>query len=145
MPDLFDFVSQEAMRPGLEAMCGPYLMFLNPDFIKQFWMYNAAIPSLAMGLPGVLNRRAYQLRDSLLKDIKAWHAWARQYFDESEVSKDGHYDPFWGSGFMRERQDMFLGVDDFDYDCIASEDLGAIFGYVFALNFALVNDNTDQG
>ncbi|KAF2680556.1 cytochrome P450 [Lentithecium fluviatile CBS 122367] len=128
MPDLYDFVTREVMPPGLEAMCGPYLMSHNPDFCKVFWEYNAAIPTLAKRLPKMLNRTAYELRDSLLKDIKAWHAWARCNFDDSKVSEDGQYDPFWGSGFMRERQDMFMGIDDFDFDSIASEDLGAIFG-----------------
>lgn len=62
----------------------------------------------------------------MLNAVKIWQQHARDNFDDTAVAADGD-DPFWGSSFFRERQEMFLEMDGFDYDAIASEDFGAIW------------------
>lgn len=70
---------------------------------------------------------AYETRDKLLGNIKQWHAYARKHFDGTKIDVDGDADPFWGSEFIRARQDMFMSMDGFDYDALASSDFGAIW------------------
>lgn len=58
--------------------------------------------------------------------VKVWQQHARENFTGSAVDADGD-DPFWGSSFFRERHGMFLQMDGFDHNAIASEDFGAIW------------------
>jgi hypothetical protein len=125
--DFWELVTLEMSPAIVEAMCGPRLMSQNPEFCRTFFEYASAVPKLAMGVPKLMNRSGCRARNSLLRDIKAWHTWAREHFDEVSVSADGDYDPCWGAKFMRGRQRFFLQIDDFDHDALASEDLGAIY------------------
>lgn len=58
--------------------------------------------------------------------VKVWQQHARDNYSDSALDADGD-DPFWGSSFFRERQEMFLEMDGFDHAAIASEDFGAIW------------------
>lgn len=65
-------------------------------------------------------------RKRLLDAVKIWQQHARDHYRNSATDADGD-DLYWGSSFFRERHGMFLEMDGFDYDAIASEDLGAIW------------------
>lgn len=127
MPDFLEFFQLEITPCVIEAMCGPVLFAQNPDFARDFWEYNLWLPALSKGLPRFLIPEAYEIRDKILNDIKQWHAYARKNFDSTKIETDGDADPWWGSEFIRARQDMFLSMDDFDYDALASSDFGAIW------------------
>lgn len=62
----------------------------------------------------------------MLDAVKIWQEHARANFDGSAVGADGD-DPFWGSSFFRERQEMFLEMDGYDHAAVASQDFGAIW------------------
>lgn len=62
----------------------------------------------------------------MLDAVKAWQEHARTHFNSSAVDAYGD-DPFWGSSFFRERQEMFLEMDGYDHAAIASQDFGAIW------------------
>jgi hypothetical protein len=69
---------------------------------------------------------AYAVRRRALKAVQVWQQHAREHFTDSAIDSDGD-DPFWGSSFFRERQEMFLEMDGFDFADIASSDFGAIW------------------
>lgn len=127
MPDFLEFFQLEITPVVIEAMCGPILFSQNPDFARDFWEYNLWLPALSKGLPRFLIPEAYEIRDKILNNIKQWHAYARKHFDRTKIDADGDADPFWGCEFIRARQQMFLSMDDFDYDALASSDFGAIW------------------
>ncbi|KAI1413327.1 cytochrome P450 [Hypoxylon sp. FL1857] len=103
-PDLMKVVGDEATVSILNALCGPYLLSLNPHFLQDFWDFDR-------------NLQTY---------LQVWQQHARDHYSDEAIGADGD-DPFWGSSFFRERQAMFLEMDGFDYDAIASEDFGAIW------------------
>ncbi|KAI2463060.1 cytochrome P450 [Annulohypoxylon bovei var. microspora] len=124
--DLMDVVGDEATVSILNALCGPYLLRLNPHFLQDYWDFDRNLQTYLQGVPWFLAPRAYAVRKRVLDAVKAWQQHARHHYDESAVGADGD-DPFWGSSFFRERQDMFLEMDGYDYDAIASQDFGAIW------------------
>ncbi|KAI0838408.1 cytochrome P450 [Hypoxylon sp. FL0890] len=124
--DLMKVVGDEATVSIINALCGPYLLRLNPHFLHDFWDFDRNLQTYLQGIPWFLAPRAYAVRKRVLNAVKVWQQYARDHFSDSAISVDGD-DPFWGSSFFRERQEMFLAMDGFDYDAIASEDFGAIW------------------
>ncbi|KAI0105052.1 cytochrome P450 [Nemania sp. FL0031] len=124
--DLMKVVGDEATVSILNALCGPYLLALNPDFLESFWNFDRNLQTYLQGLPWFLAPRAYADRKRALNAVKAWQQHARDHFTESAIDAGGD-DPFWGCSFFRERQKMFLEMDGFDYAAIASQDFGAIW------------------
>ncbi|KAL2291309.1 hypothetical protein FJTKL_13926 [Diaporthe vaccinii] len=124
--DLMKFVGDEATSSILNALCGPYLLSLNPNFLQDFWDFDRNLQTYLQGIPWFLAPRAYAARRRELDAVKIWQEHARAHFDGSAVGADGD-DPFWGSSFFRERQEMFLEMDGYDHAAIASQDFGAIW------------------
>jgi hypothetical protein len=79
-----------------------------------------------IGIPWFLAPKAYADRRKVLNAVKTWQKHARDNFTDSAIDADGD-DPFWGCRFFRERHQMFLEMDGYDYDAIASQDFGAIW------------------
>ncbi|KAI1400296.1 cytochrome P450 [Hypoxylon fuscum] len=124
--DLMKVVGDEATVSILNALCGPYLLSLNPHFLQDYWDFDRNLQTYLQGVPWFLAPRAYAVRKRVLDAVKAWQQHARDHCNDSVIGADGD-DPFWGSSFFRERQEMFLEMDGFDYAAIASEDFGAIW------------------
>ncbi|PSR84021.1 cytochrome P450 [Coniella lustricola] len=124
--DLMELVGNEATIATVNALCGPHLLRLNPNFLHDFWAFDRNLQTYLQGLPQFLAPRAYAARRKVLDAVKKWQQYARKHFDECAVGADGD-DPYWGSSFFRERQKLFLEMDGFDHTAIASEDFGAIW------------------
>ncbi|KAF2713710.1 cytochrome P450 [Pleomassaria siparia CBS 279.74] len=124
--DLIQFVADEAMGAFLEAMCGPHLLRLCPNFLEEFWEFDRGLPSLLKGMPWLFAPRAHAARKKVLKSIRLWQAHARDNFTSSVIHEDGD-DEFWGSRFIRDRHVMFLEMKGYDHEAVASQDLGAIW------------------
>ncbi|KAI1740537.1 cytochrome P450 [Xylaria scruposa] len=124
--DLMKFVGDETTISILNALCGPYLLALNPHFLEDFWDFDRSLQTYLQGIPWFITPKAYRARERVLHAVKAWQQYARDHYKDSCVGADGD-DPFWGSSFFRERQEMFLKMDGFDFDAIASQDFGAIW------------------
>ena len=137
------FVGDETTVSILNALCGPWLLGLNPNFLQDYWEFDRNLqtylqgmalerlqcnPSLIWftGVPWFLAPRAYVVRRRVLNAVQTWQQHAREHFDDSALDTNGD-DPYWGSSFFRDRQKMFLEMDGFDYAAIASEDFGAIW------------------
>ena len=126
--DIMDFWMPPLTASLNEAMAGPLLERVNPNFTRDFIDYLPYVHDLMKGLPRLLVPRGYALRDSLISDVKKWHTIARSGFSESSVEADGDFDPWWGSEAMRERQRILGAVDNWDHDSIASSDFGLLWG-----------------
>ncbi|KAI1342556.1 cytochrome P450 [Xylariaceae sp. FL0016] len=124
--DLMSLVGNEATVATLNALCGPYLLKLNPNFLQDYWEFDRNLQTYLQGMPWFLAPRAYAARKRALNATQIWQQHARDHFDESKMDANGD-DPFWGSSFFRERHRMFLEMDGFDRAAIASEDFGAIW------------------
>ncbi|KAI1456428.1 cytochrome P450 [Annulohypoxylon moriforme] len=124
--DLMDIVRDEGTVSIINALCGPHLLRLNPHFLRDYWEFDRNLQTYLQGMPWFLAPKAYAARKRVLDAVKIWQQYARDNFDDLAVGADGD-DLFWGSSFFRERQGMFLKMDGFDYDAIASQDFGAIW------------------
>lgn len=111
----------------LDSMCGTTLVKSNPHFLRDFWTLDHNIMTLFTRTPRFLASGAYEARDRALSTIKEWHTWARANFDAKSVDVNGD-DPFWGTKFFRDRQNMFFNMDGFDADAVASHELAFIWG-----------------
>jgi cytochrome P450 len=133
--DLMRFVADEATISILNALCGPYFLKLNPQFLEHFWVFDRNLQTYMRNTPWFLAPGAYASRRRVLDAVRKWQQFARDNFTESDVGPDGD-DPYWGSSFFRERQAMYLDMDGFDHDTIASPDFGAIWASRNALTAA---------
>lgn len=125
--DFMDLFHNEVTSAILDSMCGTSLMELNPSFNKILWALDHNVMTLFTKTPKILAPEAHSCRDSALAAIKNWHTWARENFDPASIGPDGD-DPYWGTKFFRDRQGMFYGMEGFDADAVASEELAFIWG-----------------
>ncbi|KAH8723973.1 cytochrome P450 [Phaeosphaeriaceae sp. PMI808] len=125
-PDLMRFVGDEATSSMVNALCGPHLLRLNPTFLRDYWVFDRNLQTYLQGIPWIFAPRAYASRKRVLNAVKTWQKHAREHYTDSALDANGD-DPFWGSSFFRDRQKMFLEMDGFDHDAIASEDFGAVW------------------
>lgn len=128
MDDFFDLITSLVTPATVKALCGPYLLEHNPNFCKDFWNYINGLGPITKGMPRLLFPRPYAIRDGLVRDLENWHSYAREHYDPSKVDVENDIDPFWGCKMMRERQEIFHRMDDFDNSAVAAGDLGAIIG-----------------
>ena len=129
-PDMMQFWMVPMTASMNEALAGNILECLDPNFTKGLLRYFHYSQGMMKGLPRWCIPEAYRLRDSLVLDVKQWHAIARARFKETDIDKNGGADPWWGSAFMRERQNFQKDVDNWDHDAIASSDFGVFWGQV---------------
>ncbi|KAB2569107.1 5-beta-cholestane-3-alpha,7-alpha-diol 12-alpha-hydroxylase [Lasiodiplodia theobromae] len=129
MDNFLELFTLDFTNVALEAICGPVLLTLDPDFTRRFWEYSYGMASLSKQLPRLFAPRAYAVRDSLVESVRRWHEYARERFRPEDIAADGDADPYWGCRFFRRRQEVLLAVDDFDERAVAAEDFAAIWGF----------------
>ncbi|OTA99392.1 hypothetical protein M426DRAFT_257036 [Hypoxylon sp. CI-4A] len=120
--DNFSQSFQTAVSSSLiQAVFGPTLLEIHPDFIENLGKFDEAIPWLAKGIPSFIIPGAH-VRDTLRGQFKSWYVYARQAFDGSCIDADGDGDPFWGSESTRHRHRVLsqIGHDD---DSLSAADL----------------------
>ncbi|KAJ0108222.1 hypothetical protein J7T55_000187 [Diaporthe amygdali] len=124
--DLLDVFKSNLTAATVDSLAGPALLQRHPSLVKDIWTIDKNIIGLLLKMPRFMNPKAHQARDRALEAVQDWQAWARQNFTPDAVDEEVN-DPFWGSSFFRERQELFLAMDGFSYDAIASEDLSFIW------------------
>ena len=127
-PDIMAYWMEPLTASMNEALAGRILESVNPNFTQDMLRYFPYIQDIMKSLPRWYIPEAYRLRDSLVRDVKQWHAIARANFKETDVDEGTGTDPWWGSAFMRERQEFLEKVDNWDCDAIASSDFGILWG-----------------
>lgn len=126
VPDFLRIFKFHLTAAVVDSMASPMLMQRNPTFADDLWAIDESLAGFLIRKPRFLNRTGYQARDRAIAAVRDWHSWARENFTPEAVDKDGD-DPFWGSSFFRERQEMFSKMDGFTDDAIACEDLSFIW------------------
>ncbi|CAE7194177.1 hypothetical protein P3342_009588 [Pyrenophora teres f. teres] len=128
MPDLLAFFRDSVGKATLEALFGPSLLEINPNFVNDLWEFDGQVRNLAKRLPRFMVPKAYRVRDRLKDQIQSWYQYARQHFQDEAAHNDSKdWDPYWGSVMNRERQKTILSIDGQDDAALASTDLGLIW------------------
>ncbi|KAI1744489.1 cytochrome P450 [Xylaria scruposa] len=127
VPDFYTWWTHRLFAAAITALCGPYLVSLNPGFVDTFWEYMASWPTISKFYPRVLAPRAYAARQRVLDAIKRWHAHARQHSDYRDNGPDAPaWDEYWGSAWLKVRQQWGQETGSMNDDALASEDLALI-------------------
>ncbi|KAM7193863.1 cytochrome P450 [Rhypophila sp. PSN 637] len=134
-PDLEGFWMTPLTAAMNEAIAGPILESVNPNFTQNLVEFMPYVHSFLKGLPKWWMPRAFALRKSLNRDCKTWHSLARALSRDSD-NKDSHFrsdsaspdSPWWGLAAMRDRQVILEKVDNWDHDSMAASDLGFLWG-----------------
>ena len=128
MPDLYPFLQMELFRASVEAMCGPIIFQLNPNFSEDFWAFDKCVPNLFKRLPRWMIPGSYKALEKALKTVKQWHAIADEQYDPSQiVPNDEGWDQYFGSKLIKDRIAYSKKMGPMDADAIASEDLGLLW------------------
>ncbi|KAF3760417.1 hypothetical protein M406DRAFT_76074 [Cryphonectria parasitica EP155] len=125
--DFYTWWTHKLMTASITAMCGPHMLRLNPEFIADFWVYMDAWPTLSKFYPRWLAPAAYTARDRVVKAIMVWHAYARQHSDcRVNGPTDPSWDEYWGSTWLKVRQQWGQDSGKMDHEVLACEDLALI-------------------
>ncbi|KJZ70912.1 hypothetical protein HIM_09705 [Hirsutella minnesotensis 3608] len=128
LPDLFAFIQKVTTVSAIEALCGTHLLPLCPGFIDDLLFFQTNVPNFLRRRPSWLMSSAHRARRRLLDGVKRWHAYALEHCDcETVTLDDPEWEPYFGSRFLRIRQQYTLKLDKMTADARASEDLGLIF------------------
>ena len=126
--DIVDFWTVPLVASLNEALTGPLLECVNPNFARDLISYFPYAHRLMAGSAKWSMPQAYRKRDTLMANVRQWHAIARTRFREADISEDGDGDPWWGCEAMRDRQKYLGRVDNWDDEAIAASDFGLIWG-----------------
>jgi hypothetical protein len=120
--NVHDFMHHTVGLSIINAIFGPNLVRLNPTFMDDLFEFEHWFPLLAKGVPSLIIPKAFAVRRRLHSHFKRWYANAREHYTESSIDPDGDGDPFWGSEWMRQRQEALYKLQD--EDSLAAGDLG---------------------
>jgi hypothetical protein len=70
LPDLWLFIRTLVFHASTEAICGSFLLSLNPTLTEDFWAFDHNIPTLLKGIPRWLAPGAHKSREKMLIAIK---------------------------------------------------------------------------
>ena len=128
MPDLLKFFRTVHGAALLQAVFGPSLLEINPNFIEDAWKFDDSIPWLARMIPSFVNPKPHRMRQRVRDQLKKWYKYAREHFTENSIYEDRDGDPYWGSELIRYQQKMYLQANNYDDDALASADLALVWG-----------------
>lgn len=126
-PDLYEFWKSRIFHAATKALFGPCLLSLNPNFEQDFWEYVDSTPTLMKSLPRWMVPRAYDARDRVFTAVKTWHRFARVHSDyRKNTPEDPEWDEFWGSAWIKVRQQFCQDTGEMNEDAIAAEDVALL-------------------
>ncbi|KGO43074.1 Cytochrome P450 [Penicillium expansum] len=126
--DFYAWLQSQVTPSVIEAMMGSRLLEMYPDIVEDFWEFEHQVANYSRGLPRWIIPSAYETRDRLLANIKAWNRLANRESDYTQHGGEGpEWDEYFGSKFIKARED-YLRKYGMDEDSIASENLALLFG-----------------
>ena len=125
--DLFTFVRDLSSTAVVNARCGPTLLEQCPTFMASFWEFDANVHWFHIGVPRILRRDAYRARDTCLGAIKEWKSRANLRSRCNAHAHEMLWDEIWGMKMMRDRQEMYAQLPEFDMEARAGADLGIVW------------------
>lgn len=127
MEDLFAFCQVKLLQASLDAMFGPYLTAINPDFVSDYWKFDKYTPSLLKGFPRFMVPWPWNAREKCLKSLKRYHEYVDRLHHLDGGKEYQGLDPFFGTEFIRKRKEAFSKMEIMNADAIASESLAIIW------------------
>jgi hypothetical protein len=86
----------------MEALIGPRVFELHPDFIDTFWEFDSIIFSLSMGLPPWINPKPKKVQARYFAMIKQYLGDAWKNYDWEGPDADSDWEPHFGARISRE-------------------------------------------
>ncbi|KAI0195402.1 cytochrome P450 [Xylaria flabelliformis] len=127
LDDFYTWFVHKLFAASTVAIFGAHILKLNEGFVKDFWEYMESWPTYSKMLPKFLAPRAYRARQRVLDGIKKWHQFARQHSDyRNNSSEYPDWDEYWGSSWIKARQQWGMDTGCMDDDALASEDLAVM-------------------
>ncbi|KAL4746666.1 cytochrome P450 [Aspergillus terricola var. indicus] len=127
LPDLYSFWKSRIFHAAVKALFGPYLLSLTPSFEEDFWEYVDETPTLMKSMPRWMVPKAYGARDRVFAAVKTWHRFARAHSDYRQNSpEDPDWDEYWGSSWLKVRQQFGRDTGCMDDDALAAEDVALL-------------------
>ena len=127
MSDLLKFFQNYVSIAMIETLYEITLTSQHINFVRDFWTFDKVIFKLAKRLLKFFISKIYKFWKKFLRDIKNWQAIARERFDDSKIYENKNDDLFWRFELMRFRQNLFLSVNNQNYDSMTSTDLDLIW------------------
>ena len=127
MDDLFGFCQVKLLEASLDAMFGPYLTALNPNFVDDYWKFDQSTAYLLKGFPKWIVPQSWKARQRCLDSLKKYNAYANKLHDGDGRKDYEGLDPFFGTEFIRQRKEAMSKMGTFDEDAIAAEDLAIMW------------------
>ena len=128
LPDLYRFLQINVTRSAVEAIMGSKILQMHPTLVEDFWTFDSNVPNFLRCMPRWLIPSAYRNRDSLLRKIKEWHAYAHQHSDCAKIGpEDPDWDQYFGHKIVKARQEYARKMKPMTAEARASEDLGLMF------------------
>ncbi|KAI1363926.1 cytochrome P450 [Xylaria arbuscula] len=122
--DFFKLFGGLVSAAMIEAVYGGLLLQLNPDFVRDLWTFDEALPSLARGVPSFLIPSAHKVRESLRSQIRTWY----KVFRREQVSLGGDSKiRDWPSELVTELHELLSNRECFDDNALSAHDLSHIW------------------
>ncbi|PGH00652.1 hypothetical protein AJ80_09142 [Polytolypa hystricis UAMH7299] len=125
---LLGFLQKYQFNASTTTLVGPRILDFSPQFVNNFWDYDAAFMTLMQGMPRFMRRGGWAARDRCLEATKEWLAAATENSGRSNITPDD--DPDWDENFghrlVRERNAALLNYG-ISFDGRAAMHMGLIW------------------
>ena len=126
LPDLSQFLQDQLFPAAVEAMWGPVIFSVNPDFTRDMLAFSRPIPYLAKGYPRMVAPAAYAARDKCLESVKRCHNIVSPLL-ESPMQSMENWNQDYGNEFVKYRHQNWSKMPRMNADAMDGEDLGVIW------------------
>jgi len=127
MDDLFEFCRFKLLHASINSMFGEYLTQLHPDFVADYWAFDACTTTLVKGFPRWMVPESWRARRKCLDSLKHWKAYVDKLAKADGGREYDGVDPFFGSQFIRQRHEAFGKMEPMNADSMAAEDLAIMW------------------
>lgn len=141
MPDLFEFCQVKLLHVSLDTMFGLYLTVLNSEFVSEYWKFDECILNLIKGLRRFLSSQSWKARDKCLESLKRYHEYVSRLYDADGCKDYQGLDPFFGTEFIRQRNEAFFKMTPMNADAMASEHLAIMWAYVCSVSHVVLKSS----
>lgn len=97
-----EFCHREVAESAVNALLGPGLIKLSPDFIDRFWDFDSHVFKLVLGLPKWMNAKPSHSHDRYVAAVQKWLDAAEADFDWDSPGAAAEWEPRFGARAPRE-------------------------------------------
>ncbi|KAI0199881.1 putative cytochrome P450 [Astrocystis sublimbata] len=97
-----EFCRRQVAEGAINAVFGPDLIALTPDFIDRFWKFDEHVFMLVLGLPKWMNSAPSKAHDNYVLALEKWLRHSSQEFNVASHDVDTEWEPRFGGRAVRE-------------------------------------------